>query len=378
MISSVSVLGSTGSIGRQSLRAAEHLGLSVKALAARSSVELLERQARQFKPELVGVVDETAAKALRVALADTGIPVLSGEEGLIRAALLGDAVVTAVSGSVGLRPTLAAIEEKKRICLANKETLVCAGEIVMARAAARGAEIVPVDSEHSAIFQCLEGRRDQLRRILLTGSGGPFRGMSRAELADVTPARAVAHPNWSMGAKISVDSATMMNKGLEFIEAMHLFAVKPADITVVVHPQSVIHSMVELVDGTVLAQLAVPDMGLPIQYAMTWPERAPSPYPRLDWTQMKDFSFEQPDFEKTPCLALAIACAQKGGSAPAVMSAANEAAVARFLRGEAGFNDIYDSVAYALEKTPFIPAPDIDTLLALDREARVRAVEYFG
>ena len=378
MIASVSVLGSTGSIGRQSLRAAEHLGLPVKALAARGSVELLERQARRFKPELVAVYDAAAAGALRLALADTGIPVLSGEEGLCEAALRGEAVVTAVSGSVGLKPTLAAIEAKKRICLANKETLVCAGEIVMARAAACGADIVPVDSEHSAIFQCLEGRRGQLRRILLTGSGGPFRGKSRAELENVTPAQAVAHPNWSMGAKISVDSATMMNKGLEFIEAMHLFSVRPADITVVVHPQSVIHSMVELADGTVLAQLAVPDMGLPIQYALTWPERVPSPYPRLDWSQMRDFSFETPDFEKTPCLALAIACAERGGSAPAALSAANEAAVARFLRGGCGFNDIYNSVAYAVEKTPFIPAPDLDTLLALDREARIRTEEFFA
>ena len=372
MIKTVSILGSTGSIGRQSLAAAEHLGVRVRAISAHRDIARLEEQARKYKPEFVSVFDEGAAARLRLALADTPVRVGGGMQSLREAAVMADcdAVVTAVSGSVGLLPTLDAIAQKKRICLANKETLVCAGRLVMRAAAEAGAEIVPVDSEHSAIFQCLEGRREQLRRILLTGSGGPFRGKSRAETADVTPEQAVKHPNWSMGAKISVDSSTMMNKGLEFIEAMHLFSVSPDDIEVVVHPQSVIHSMVELVDGTVLAQLAVPDMGLPIQYAMSWPERVPSPYERLDWTAMRDFSFEKPDFEKTPCLALAIECARAGGSAPAVLSAANEAAVGLFLARRIGYNEIYDSVAAAVDGIDFIEQPALSQILEADAAAR--------
>ena len=371
MIKSVSVLGSTGSIGRQSLAAAERLGLRVEALTAQKSIGLLEEQIRRFRPSFAAVYDPDAAAALRIAVADLDIEIGQGMEGLRRAATVDcEAVVTAVSGSVGLRPTLDAIAAKKRICLANKETLVCAGSIVMKAAADRGAQIVPVDSEHAAIFQCLEGRRDQLRKILLTGSGGPFRGWTREQTASVTPAQAVKHPNWNMGAKISVDSATMMNKGLEFIEAMHLFGVTPDDIQVVVHPQSVIHSMVELIDGTVLAQLAVPDMGLPIQYAMTWPDRVESPYERLDFWQMRDMTFEAPDLEKTPCLALAMDCARKGGLAPAVMSAANEAAVAAFLAGRIGYNDIYDKVAAAVAAVPGKADPTLDDILAADGEAR--------
>ncbi len=371
MIRSVSILGSTGSIGRQSLAAAERLGLRVEALTAQKSIGLLEEQIRKFRPSFAAVYDPQAAAELRVAVADLPVEIGQGMEGLRRAATVDcEGVVTAVSGSVGLRPTLDAIAAKKRICLANKETLVCAGSIVMKAAAEQGAQIVPVDSEHAAIFQCLEGRRDQLRRILLTGSGGPFRGWTREQTASVTPEQAVKHPNWSMGAKISVDSATMMNKGLEFIEAMHLFGVTPDDIQVVVHPQSVIHSMVELIDGTVLAQLAVPDMGLPIQYAMTWPDRAPSPYERLDFWKMRDMTFEAPDLDKTPCLALAMDCARKGGLAPAVMSAANEAAVAAFLAGRIGYNDIYDKVAAAVEAVPNKADPTLDDILAADGEAR--------
>ncbi len=371
MIHSVSILGSTGSIGRQSLAAAERLGLRVAALTAQKSIGLLEEQIRRFRPAYAAVYDPKAAASLRVAVRDMDIEIGEGLEGLRRAAVAdAEAVVTAVSGSVGLRPTLDAIAVQKRICLANKETLVCAGSIVMKAAAEQGAEIVPVDSEHSAIFQCLEGRRDQLHRILLTGSGGPFRGWTRAQTASVTPQQAVKHPNWNMGAKISVDSATMMNKGLEFIEAMHLFAVTPDDIRVVVHPQSVIHSMVELVDGTVLAQLAVPDMGLPIQYAMTWPDRAASPYERLDFWQMGDMTFEAPDLAKTPCLALAMDCARWGGLAPAVMSAANERAVALFLAGQIGYNDIYDRVAEAVERVPNVAEPTLDDILAADEQAR--------
>ena len=376
MIRTVSILGSTGSIGRQSLAAAERLGIRVTALAAQRNIGLLEEQIRKFRPAYAAVYDPAAARALRVAVADLDIEIGEGLEGLRRAAVYGcEAVVTAVSGSVGLRPTLDAIAAKERICLANKETLVCAGSIVMRAAREAGAQIVPVDSEHSAIFQCLEGRRDQLHKILLTGSGGPFRGWTREQTASVTPEQAVRHPNWHMGAKISVDSATMMNKGLEFIEAMHLFSVRPDDIQVVIHPQSVIHSMVELIDGTVLAQLAVPDMGLPIQYAMTWPERSPSPYERLDFWQMRDMTFEAPDPEKTPCLALAMDCARRGGVAPAVMSAANEAAVALFLAGKIGYNDIYDRVAAAVERAGEIPDPALDDILAADAEARRLVLE---
>ena len=340
----------------------------------------MEEQTRKFRPSFVAVYDEEAAKRFRVAVADMDVRVGSGLEGLIEAASLeeSDCVVTAVSGAIGLRPTLEAIRAKKRIALANKETLVCAGELVMAAAAAHGAEIVPVDSEHSAIFQCLMGRKKgELKKILLTGSGGPFRGRAREELENVTPAQAVSHPNWSMGAKISVDSATMMNKGLEFIEAMHLFSVTPDDIQVVIHPQSVIHSMVELVDGTVIAQLGVPDMGLPIQLALTYPERCASMFEHLDFYHLRDLSFEAPDYEKTPCLRLAMDCAREGGLAPCVMSAANEVAVHAFLRGELGYNRIYDAAAAAVDALGHARAEDLDTILAYDRAARDFVTEKY-
>ena len=381
MVKSISVLGCTGSIGRQTIAVAEHIGMPVAALTANRKIDLLEEQARRLHPRFVAVYDEQAAKQFKIAVADTDIQVGSGMEGLIRAATMEetDCVVTAVSGAVGLKPTLAAIDGKKRIALANKETLVCAGDIVMARAAEKGAEIVPVDSEHSAIFQCLMGReKGELRKILLTGSGGPFRGKARAELEDVTPEQAVKHPNWSMGAKISVDSATMMNKGLEFVEAMHLFGVTPDDIQVVIHPQSVIHSMVELVDGTVIAQLGVPDMGLPIQLALTYPQRCPSMFSRLDFTTLQSLSFEAPDYEKTPCLKLAMDCARMGGTAPCVMSAANEVAVGLFLRHQLGYNRIYDAAASAVEKVGVVQNPDLETILAADAAARAYVLEKFS
>lgn len=381
MVKSISVLGCTGSIGRQTIAVAEHIGMPVVALTANRKIDMLEEQARRLHPKFVAVYDEEAAKAFKIAVADTDIQVGSGMEGLIQAATMEetDCVVTAVSGAVGLKPTLAAIDGKKRIALANKETLVCAGDIVMARAAEKGAEIVPVDSEHSAIFQCLMGRgKGELRKILLTGSGGPFRGKARAELEDVTPEQAVKHPNWSMGAKISVDSATMMNKGLEFVEAMHLFGVTPDDIQVVIHPQSVIHSMVELVDGTVIAQLGVPDMGLPIQLALTYPQRCPSMFSRLDFTTLQSLSFEAPDYEKTPCLKLAMDCARMGGTAPCVMSAANEVAVGLFLRHQLGYNRIYDAAASAVEKVGVVKNPDLETILAADAAARAYVLEKFS
>lgn len=375
---SISILGCTGSIGTQTIAVAEHLGMPVTAISANRQLDKLEPIARKLQPELMAVFDEEAAKDFRLRIADTGIKVVSGMNGLIEAAVHADTVVTAVSGSVGLRPTLAAIDEKKRIALANKETLVCAGDLVMKRAAEKGAEIIPVDSEHSAIFQSLMGRKKgELKTVLLTGSGGPFRGKARSELENVTPAQAVAHPNWNMGAKISVDSATMMNKGLEFVEAMHLFGVTPDEIKVVIHPQSVIHSMVELVDGTVIAQLGVPDMGLPIQLALTYPERLPSMFERLDFAKVGSMSFEEPDFEKTPCLKLAMDCARTGGTAPCIMSAANEVAVHKFLRGELGYNRIYDAAAAAVDAIPAVKTDNLEEIIEADTAAREYVKGHF-
>ena len=381
MVHSISILGCTGSIGRQTVDVAEHMGMPVAALAASRSVKLLEEQARRLKPKLCAVYDESAARDFKIAVADTDIKVVSGIEGLIEAATLdaADCVVTAVSGAIGLKPTLAAIDARKRIALANKETLVCAGELVMRRAKERGAEIVPVDSEHSAIFQCLMGRgAGELKKLLLTGSGGPFRGMPRAALEDVTPAQAVKHPNWKMGAKISVDSATMMNKGLEFIEAMHLFSVTPDDIQVVIHPQSVIHSMVELVDGTVIAQLGAQDMRLPIQLALSYPERVDAISDTLDFYTLGELSFFAPDLENTPCLRLAMDAARTGGTAACVMSAANEEAVHMFLAGRLGYNRIYDCAAAAVEAVGVVHDADLDAILEADAAARRFARENYG
>ena len=381
MVSSLSVLGSTGSVGTQTLDVAARLGIPVKAISGNKNTKLLAEQARRFHPDFVCAYDEAAADTLKTMLADTDIRVGSGMSALVDcAAGYGECVVTAVSGSVGLTPTLAAIDEKKRIALANKETLVCAGSLVMARAKEKGAEIVPVDSEHSAIFQCLEAQGEvrALRKILLTGSGGPFRGKKRAELASVTPAQAVAHPNWNMGAKISVDSATLMNKGLEFIEAMHLFSVTPDDIQVIIHPESVIHSMVEFTDGCVLAQLGIPDMRLPIQYALTYPSRASAPAPGPDFTQIGSLTFFDPDLTNTPCLALAMDCARRGGTAPAVLSAANEEAVALFLREKLGFNQIYDSVAAAVSALAEDGAVTLEGLRAADAAARAHVKEHIN
>ena len=350
----ISILGSTGSIGRQTLEVAEACGHRVAALTVNRSVELAEEQARKFRPELVAAVDERAAADLRVRLADTPTRVAGGEQALLEAAVLprADTVVTAVVGIAGLRPTLAAIDAGKRIALANKETLVCAGELVMARAREKGADIVPVDSEHSAIFQCLQGCRDrgEVRRLIITASGGPFFGKGREELSQVTREQALRHPNWSMGAKITIDSATLMNKGLEFIEAMRLYAMPPEKISVVVHRESIIHSLVEFVDGAVLAQLGTPDMRLPIQYALTWPERTAGPATPLDLLRCPPLTFAAPDLEAFPCLALALECARKGGTSTAILNGANEAAVALFLNDKVKFLDIPRLVAGALDR----------------------------
>ncbi len=373
MTGAISVLGSTGSIGTQTLQVADNLNIPVCALAANRSAELLEIQARKYAPELVAVYDRDAARDLAVRLRDTEIEVVPGEEGLLRAASLESAetVVTAVVGTVGLRPTLEAVRTKKRIALANKETLVCAGELVMSEAADRGAEIIPVDSEHSAIFQCLEDKGGAgVKKIILTASGGPFRGKTHAELQSVTPEMALKHPNWNMGAKVTIDSATMMNKGLEFIEAMHLFGLEPGRIQVLVHPQSIVHSAVMYRDNSVIAQMGVPDMRIPIQYALTYPERGPAPAPELSLAEIGKLTFEEPDLEAFKCLGLAMEVAGMGGNAGAVMNAANEEAVRLFLDGKISFNGIFELVSAALEKIKFVSKASLEDILASDTEAR--------
>lgn len=369
----ISILGSTGSIGRQSLDVIKALDFEVTALTANKNVLLLEQQARKFKPKIAVVYDENGAKDLKIRLADTDVKVLTGMDGLLQAAAMeeADTVITAVVGTIGLRPTMAAIEKGKRIALANKETLVCAGKLVMKAAKEYGAEILPVDSEHSAIFQCLMGNKGrEIKRILLTASGGPFRGRTYDELANVTKAQALKHPNWSMGAKITIDSATLMNKGLEFIEAMHLFGVKPEQIKVLVHPQSIVHSMVEYVDNSVIAQMGLPDMRLPIQLALTYPDRVQSVTPEIDFTKTSALTFEEPDTDTFRCLALAMRIADHSGAACAVMNAANEAAVGLFLEDKIKFNRIYELVSEAVEKIGSDSANNIDDILRADEAAR--------
>ena len=370
----LSVLGSSGSIGRQALDVAAVCGHEVAAITVNRSAPMAEAQARRFRPRLAVAVDEDAAADLRTRLADTEVKVLSGREGLLEAASLpgADTVVTAIVGVAGLEPTLAAIACGKRIALANKETLVCAGELVMARARESGAEIVPVDSEHSAIFQCLQGCRDrgEVRRLILTASGGPFFGWSREELAGVTKAQALKHPNWAMGAKITIDSATLMNKGLEFIEAMRLYAVPPEQIQIVVHRESIIHSLVEFGDGAILAQLGSADMRLPIQYALTWPERTPGPAKPLDLLSCPPLTFQRPDPEAFRCLGLALECAERGGTSTAILNGANEAAVGLFLEDKIGFLDIPRLVEAALARVPVLDSPGLDQILEADRAAR--------
>ncbi len=370
----LSILGSSGSIGRQTLKVAEACGHRVAAIAVNRSVELAEAQVRKFKPGLAVAVDEAAAAELRVRLADTGAKVLSGQEGLLEAASLpeADTVVTAIVGVAGLRPTLAAIDCGKRIALANKETLVCAGELVMARAEEKGAEIVPVDSEHSAIFQCLQGckNRGELRRLIITASGGPFYGKSCEELSLVTKEQALKHPNWAMGTKITIDSATLMNKGLEFIEAMRLYAMPPEKIQIVVHRESIVHSLVEFEDGAILAQLGSADMCLPIQYALTWPERTPGPAKPLDLLSCPPLTFQTPDPDTFRCLGLALECAERGGTATAILNGANEAAVALFLADRINFLDIPRLVESALGRVPVVDTPGLDDVFEADRAAR--------
>ena len=379
MTKTIALLGATGSIGRQTLEVAGELGLRVAALTANTQVDLLEQQARQYMPRLAVLYDENAALALKKRLRGTGIEVMAGEEGLLAAAAMSEAdtVVTAVMGSVGLRPTLAAIQKGKRIALANKETLVCAGELVMDAAEKYGAEIVPVDSEHSAVFQCLQGCRDrgEVRRILLTCSGGPFYGRTFDELEHMTAADALRHPNWSMGAKITIDSASMFNKALEIIEAHWLFDMPPAKIQVVVHPQSIVHSAVEFADGAVLAQLGVPDMRVPIAYAMTYPRRIPTGSKPLDLFSIGTLTFEPGDPVRFPALRLAGECLNAGGAACTILNGANEMAVAAFLRDEIPFGAISRIVEGTLEACGAMPADTLEDIFHADLEARRVAKE---
>ena len=381
MVKYVSILGSTGSIGRQSLDIISRLPkVRVAALTAGTSVERMAQQCRQFHPELAVMATEESAKALAEAISDLPTRVSWGETGLIEAATIPDAdcVITAVVGMVGLKPTLAAIRAKKRIGLANKETLVCAGELVMDEAEKYGAEVIPVDSEHSAIYQCLMGCGDrrEVKRLILTCSGGPFFGMTREQLTAVTKADALKHPNWKMGAKITIDCATLMNKGLEVIEAMRLYRLPLQQVDVVIHRQSIVHSMVEFVDGAVMAQMGTPDMRLPIQLALTYPERIPSPVEGLNLLTCGSLTFSEPDLENFPCLALAYRCASQGGTACPAMNGANEEAVALFLQDQIGFYDIYRLVSQAVEAVPFIQNPTLEEILEADRLARqaVRAL----
>lgn len=365
------ILGSTGSIGTQGLVVAKEMGVRVTALTAHKNAELLEQQAREFKPLVVAMSDCAAAKDLKMRLKDTDIKVLSGEEGVIEAARTkGDTVLSSIVGIAGLKPTLAAIDEGKTIALANKETLVTGGEIVNARIKEKGVALLPVDSEHSAIFQSLQGAPEgSLKKILLTASGGPFFNKTRKDLENVTVKEALNHPNWSMGAKITIDSATLMNKGLEVIEAVHLFGVSPKDIEVLVHRQSILHSAVELSDGAVIAQLGTPDMKLPIQYALSYPQRLNS-FERLDLFKVGTLTFEKPDFDTFTCLSACIKAIEKGNLAPTFVNGANEEAVALFLNGKIGFLKIGDLVNEALDNAPYKKDFTLDDIFEADKLAR--------
>ena len=380
MTKTVSILGSTGSIGRQTLDVVRHLPIQVAALTAGTNVERMAEQVALFRPRLVSMATPEAAEALKRLLPQPAPEILWGEAGLLAAATVSEAdtVITAVVGMVGLRPTLAALAQGKRIGLANKETMVCAGELVMQTARAHGAEIIPVDSEHSAIFQCLMGSRErsEIKRVILTCSGGPFFGKTRAELIGVTRDDALRHPNWKMGEKITVDCATLMNKGLEVIEAMRLYELPSEQVDVVIHRQSIVHSLVEFKDGAMMAQLGVPDMRIPIQLALTYPNRVENPAPGLDLLTCPPLTFAAPDPETFPCFAIARAVAGQGGTACAVMNGANEVAVAKFLRREIGFYDISVLVQKALDAVPYTAQPTLEQILEADRLARIAAEEH--
>lgn len=369
----IAILGSTGSIGTQTVDILPSIDAEVVALTTNRRINLLEEQARALHPKMVCAMDENAAKELKIKLADTDIEVLTGKDGLIACAAESgaDIVVTAVVGMVGLLPTMAAIKAGKDIALANKETLACAGGLVMSAAKQYGVRILPVDSEHSAIFQCVQAANgNPIDKILLTASGGPFFGKKFEEMRGMTREQALAHPNWSMGAKITIDSATMMNKGLELIEAMWLYDLPPEDIEIVVHRESIVHSAVEFADGAVIAQLGLPDMRLPIQLALTWPQRVPCKVPRMSLAEVAKLTFYAPDYEAFPALNLAKHAASLKGDRGAVLNGANEAAVGLFLNGKIGFTDIAERVAYALDTIPYKKDITLDDVLAADKAAR--------
>ena len=369
----IAILGSTGSIGTQTVDILPSIDAEVVALTTNRRINLLEEQARALHPKMVCAMDESAAKELKIKLADTDIEVLTGMDGLIACAAESgaDIVVTAVVGMVGLLPTMAAIKAGKDIALANKETLVCAGGLVMSAAKQYGVRILPVDSEHSAIFQCvLAANGNPIDKILLTASGGPFFGKKIEEMRGMTREQALAHPNWSMGAKITIDSATMMNKGLELIEAMWLYDLPPEDIEIVVHRESIVHSAVEFADGAVIAQLGLPDMRLPIQLALTWPQRVSCKVPRMSLAEVAKLTFYAPDYEAFPALNLAKHAASLKGDRGAVLNGANEAAVGLFLNGKIGFTDIAERVAYALDTISYKKDITLDDVLAADKAAR--------
>ncbi len=373
------LLGSTGSIGTQTLSVVEKWPqyFSIIALAAGTNIKLLEEQARKYKPSFVSAAREKEAEELRKNLKDTGIKVFCGEEGLWEIASLpgADWVINALVGFDGLKPTVAALRQGKNVALANKETLVAGGKLIMDLAEEKGVTIVPIDSEHSAIFQCLQGEnRDRVSKIILTASGGPFRGFTLEELSRVTLAQALKHPNWVMGRKITIDSATLMNKGLEVLEAQILFGLNLEQIEVLVHPQSIIHSMVEFVDGSVIAQLGVPDMGVPIQYALTYPDRWPNSFERLNWQETRKLTFEMPDLESFSCLKLAYEAGKAGGTMPAVMNAANEIAVNMFLENRISFLDIPRIIKQTVNKHKVISRPSLSDIIRVDREVREQLI----
>ena len=367
------LLGSTGSIGTQTLDVVRNNSkeLEVVGLAANTRVNEVEKQVREFKPKYVCMYDEAAAKELQAKISDLGIKVYSGMDGLLEMVSVpeADTVLTAVVGMIGIRPTIRAIESGKDIALANKETLVCAGHIIMPLAAKMGVKILPVDSEHSAIFQSLNGEpKDKIEKILLTASGGPFRGKKRSELENMTAADALKHPNWDMGPKVTIDSSSLVNKGLEVMEARWLFDVSLDNIQVLVHPQSIVHSAVQYVDGAVIAQLGVPDMKLPIQYALFYPDRRPMAEKRLDLFELGSLTFEKPDTDTFRGLKLAFDAAYAGGSVPTVFNAANEMAVRRFLKGDIRYLEIYDMIQEAMEHHKKIDNPDVDAILSAEKE----------
>ena len=374
MTEKLTILGSTGSIGTQALDVVDMRGYKVVSLTADSNYKLLEEQIRKYKPQYAALSNEEAAKTLRTLVADTDTKVLSGREGIIECAMLGDAdtVLNSIVGIAGLAPTLAAIGEGRNIALANKETLVAGGRIVMDKAKEKGVAILPVDSEHSAIFQCLQGmnKKDELKSIILTASGGPFFGKTRDELRDVTVTQALKHPNWEMGAKITVDSASMMNKGLELIEAVWLFDVSPDMVDIVVHRESIIHSLIEYNDNSVIAQLGVPDMRIPIQYALTYPDRFPSPVKKLNLWDYQNLTFFRPDYETFRCLELCRQAIAKGGLYPCVANGANEMANELFRKGEIGFLEIADKVQLAMESVEDKKNHTLEDVFEYDRIAR--------